>query len=232
MLCRVVPVPLTGLRNWLVQFVLCRFDVRLLFRQRAAISTRAGSPAPAAALWPSLVAIGVGVGLPTLALFCALQHEFRPVTLQFGGAGGQAAEVVCHRGELVTGARVFTRAGMVAGIAVLCDAKAGTSTAQSRERGLIGSAEGTPVALHCPAGWVAVGIWGASGALVDRFSLACAQQQQLLLGPVVYLETAGGAGGQGFRASCARTALHGLSARAGALVDSVGPICSDGDRDG
>jgi hypothetical protein len=170
------------------------------------------------------LAIAIGASAAALGQLALSLGDYPRVTAQYGGHGGRPAEASCPPGERVIGARVFTSDKQVAGIAPLCGAALAPSGQAGTYRGGLGTQQGASVALRCPAGWIAVGLWGASGALVDRISLSCAPRPG---GPVVHLRGVGGDGGAGFHASCPRGALRGLTGRVGELLDSIGMLCDD-----
>jgi hypothetical protein len=169
------------------------------------------------------IAIAIGVGAGALGQLLVILGDYPPVTAQYGGSGGNPVVASCEPGEHVTGAHVYvSTTQVVAGISPRCSAAA--SGEAGVYRGVVGTRQGTPTKLRCPAGWRAVGIWGASGTVVDKVSLSCAPRPG---GPVVYLEGAGGNGGAGFHASCPRGELRGLTGRAGMLLDNIGMLCDD-----
>ncbi|HEX6246182.1 MAG TPA: hypothetical protein VFZ61_34900 [Polyangiales bacterium] len=164
--------------------------------------------------------LGVGVGL---GVALASESTIPPLPFVYGGAGGSPAQARCPERSYVAGLRVFHDGTTVAGAALLC--RADTDRRRRFEGALFGQRNAREERLECDDGWVAVGIWGAAGGLVDRLSLMCAARKALA-GPVRHLRPVGGTGGGGFRAWCpVGQGLTGLFGAAGQLLDRVAPIC-------
>jgi hypothetical protein len=163
----------------------------------------------------ALATLAGGFGT-VLLVAAAAGGGLRYTIAPYGGHGGGSFEALCPAGSYLVGLDVSSEKRVVAGIRLQCGASEGKAF------GHLGEA---PEILRCPAGQVAVGIWGGSGAYVDRLSLTCSPETDPL-GPTQSLEPVGGTGGSGFRVRCEDGALRGLRGRAGALIDAVEAICA------
>jgi hypothetical protein len=92
-----------------------------------------------------------------------------------------------------------------------------------------GGGGGGPGWLGCPSGYVAVGIYGRSGAYIDKLGLTCSRlDANGSLGPISDIGAYGGEGGGPFRRICpAGQAIVGFHGGSGAYVDRLGLYCSD-----
>jgi hypothetical protein len=168
----------------------------------------------------------LGLALASALSLCALDGLARVEQVRFGGAGGAAASIACPPEHVVAGARIFARDDLVAGVALLC-ARDDGSAAPLHETATLGDASARAVVVRCASDHAAVGIWGATGALVDQLSLSCARRTRPRA-PVVHLRGVGGRTGIGFHARCAGR-MRGLDGAAGAYLDSVVLVCEGED---
>jgi hypothetical protein len=83
--------------------------------------------------------------------------------------------------------------------------------------------------LKCPKGRLAVGIYGRSGAYIDRLGLSCARlYKNGNLGPSDDIGAYGGNGGGAFRIQCPKNqAIVGIYGGAGDYLDRIGLYCAD-----
>ncbi|RYZ43715.1 MAG: hypothetical protein EOO71_02330 [Myxococcaceae bacterium] len=91
-----------------------------------------------------------------------------------------------------------------------------------------GGSGGTAGSIACAAGYVAVGIYGRAGSLVDRLGLICAAlNTDGSLGYQYNSGTAGGTGGYDYSLQCpAGQAVVGFHGRSADKVDRLGVYCS------
>ncbi|MCP3064994.1 hypothetical protein LXT21_40095 [Myxococcus sp. K38C18041901] len=94
--------------------------------------------------------------------------------------------------------------------------------------GTHGGTGGTAVTLGCPAGYVAVGIFGREADNIDQLGLRCAYLYSTgALGASANTGTAGGMGGSSFALNCPLgQAVVGFHGRDAARVDALGLYCS------
>lgn len=96
-----------------------------------------------------------------------------------------------------------------------------------------GGAGGAPFSIRCPVNEYAIGIYGRSGAYVDRLGLICASitgragLQKMGAGHLI--GAAGGSGGADFTILCPQpySAMAGLMGRSAEFLDAVAPLCRD-----
>jgi hypothetical protein len=190
----------------LVQFLLQRWLMHALTRHLNAV----------------LLGLGSALGLCLVALQAGPRHH----VARFGGAGGAPAALICPADQAVIGARVSVQDDHVMGITLSCagDEQPGELAI---ETATLGVNAGQSTSLRCPPDQVAVGIWGASGTLLDQFSLSCAARAQPRA-PVEHLRGVGGNGGVGFHARCSGR-MRGVEGSAGEAVDHVALVCEDHD---
>jgi hypothetical protein len=168
----------------------------------------------------ALLGLGSALGLCLLALQAGSHHHMA----RFGGAGGASVALACPGEYQVIGARVSVQGDHVTGITLSCagDEPLGELVI---ETATLGVETGQSTWLRCPPDQVAVGIWGASGTLLDQFSLSCARRARPR-SPVEHLRGVGGNGGVGFHARCAGR-MRGVTGAAAEAVDHVALLCED-----
>jgi hypothetical protein len=170
------------------------------------------------------LASSLGIALALVLALLALEPLSGAEALPHGGPGGVAAAIACPPAYDVVAARIFERESLVAGIALLC-AREQDDDAPLLESETLGTATSQATLVRCAPEQVAVGIWGATGTLVDQLSLSCARRARPT-GPVEHLRGVGGSGGHGFHARC-RGRLQGVVGAAGTYVDRVAPHCEE-----
>lgn len=93
-----------------------------------------------------------------------------------GGTAGNVTETRCPAGQVLRGIMGFSSGGIVRSAAVICQpvAEVHTTDGGLTAGPFIGDTTGTFFFEKCPAGQVAHGIVGRSGARLDRLQLECA----------------------------------------------------------
>jgi hypothetical protein len=95
-----------------------------------------------------------------------------------------------------------------------------------------GGGGGNEFYIFCPTGYVASGLIGGSGMLLDRVGLECRWLDQSgNLGDIATTEVRGGEGGSGFTMACSTNQfLVGIRGRSGDAVDQLGGYCQNAEN--
>lgn len=95
-----------------------------------------------------------------------------------------------------------------------------------------GGGGGNEFYISCPTGYVASGLIGGSGTLLDRVGLECRWLDESgNLGDIATTEVHGGDGGSEFKVACSKNQfLVGIRGRSGDAVDQLGGYCQNAEN--
>jgi hypothetical protein len=169
--------------------------------------------------------------IDAIGLNCLGFVQPREPTPMAGGPAGSYSTLDCATGEVLVGVHGAAE-NYLMGIGALCASQSSVlanrrTAADVREVGWRGVLGGFTFRRWCPAGMVVSGIRGKAGALVDRLEVECRRLNPWSFAVDNQRPWAGGTGGTLVVEKCAgRSALTGLSAQSGDLVDRLGGLCA------